>query len=1342
LNETWNAIWQVLDPFPTHEPSGMLVSAFTTVIVVITLITLSQELILALRAGAVLRLVRRARSFADAAALRQFADEAARVCPPLGPAVSRLVDSVFEHDGRLFSKVHATDLFTPEQIRSPRGLALVSETVLASMPGVLTGIGIFGTFVGLVKGLGDYKIALDQADFEQGIRVLIAGLSVSFRTSVWGLLSSLLVTLFGRWSAGRADVATDRLAAAVDAALPYGEPLLAAHANSTNRLETAILTMGERLSADFTQAVHEVMAPTLMEIAALSRASSDGTKAFVSQSTEEHLTGVGNILQQVLTGVDAHLAEHLSGAATALHLVMEDHATNATRFAEATGAMEGLVTRVEAAGEQIGIASSALARDSQPVGDAAAGVLAAGNQLEALAPRLEALADRSEGFGDNLTLALATMAAASERHEQAEAALTKATEALASLQARTVETATSGVTAAVSTAIEEARSSLNTLAEHLGGAASALHVVMEGNAENATRFTTATSAMEGLVSRVEAAGEQIGTASSALARDSQPVGDAAAGVLAAGNQLEALAPRLEALAQRSEGFTDNLTLALTTMGAAATRHERAEAGLTKATEALAMLQAKTVETATSGVTAAVSTALEQARAALGDLAKEQQAAAVEMSAATAAMTAWSKSTTVSSRGMAALGASASKSAERLETASEHMAAHAAAAERFVPAQTEAAERLSTMTETLERTIPQLADAAQHTETAHTKLAAAITALGQGAETHRETAESVRDTVGSLHAAHRQLAEQVAVRLVTVAERLDAGAARIADVTGPTTDAARQVSESAIGLATASESLRQASEANTALSTQQQAANADLTELVRVIGVSQTEHVAQLSELRATIGELDRVLPEASERLQAVGKGLAEATRSASSVMQRLAEVAGPTATAAEQVEASASQLATTQNALTELFGTLDRSRTRADEAAAALAGRQLTASEGLSKLLEALQISQSTQVGQLDALRETMGVIDKVIPAASQSMLDAGEQLAAASQSASAVVDNLSGAAEDQRHVLSSLHTDETRRQADVAGLIRELARWIRSDGLETPPDQHALLAEQPSGMLLSLSGIADCSWSTLFIGSGTSSKGALWLRWTDKEGLKGAFLPPAVSWPLHALVAQLLERLHGDEVEFAQTDTAWVHPAGWWDDWKPRPLTAAHETVEAGRHETTIGDIYRDALYPTVEATLEAMILADSPCRRVVDVCAGDGELALRLLKRWPALQLTLLECNAQAVAASRERIGDRAVVREEDVRTATWPVEADVVLLVGAIQGNVMSSDDAYAAIRQAYASLRPGGLAIVTGYSPCLVDAGGFELVGFNVLNRAAPPTHDNAMGRQHYVLRRPT
>lgn len=71
---------------------------------------------------------------------------------------------------------------------------LIHNRLLTATPAILTAIGVLGTFVGLTTGLNglELRTSANVEQLKSGIDTLIAGASIAFMTSVWGVFLSLI----------------------------------------------------------------------------------------------------------------------------------------------------------------------------------------------------------------------------------------------------------------------------------------------------------------------------------------------------------------------------------------------------------------------------------------------------------------------------------------------------------------------------------------------------------------------------------------------------------------------------------------------------------------------------------------------------------------------------------------------------------------------------------------------------------------------------------------------------------------------------------------------------------------------------------------------------------------------------------------------------------------------------------------------------------------------------------------------------------------------------------------------------------------------------------------------
>lgn len=69
--------------------------------------------------------------------------------------------------------------------------ALMKKNVYNLVPGVMTGLGILGTFVSLSLGLQNFNTG-NTEEIEASIAPLMNGIKVAFHTSIYGMLFSLV----------------------------------------------------------------------------------------------------------------------------------------------------------------------------------------------------------------------------------------------------------------------------------------------------------------------------------------------------------------------------------------------------------------------------------------------------------------------------------------------------------------------------------------------------------------------------------------------------------------------------------------------------------------------------------------------------------------------------------------------------------------------------------------------------------------------------------------------------------------------------------------------------------------------------------------------------------------------------------------------------------------------------------------------------------------------------------------------------------------------------------------------------------------------------------------------
>lgn len=158
---------------------------------------------------------------------------------PADPSILNDLEQVFEEKDKLFRKAwqeFKESLVIPERrkvvYKTDEASLFFSEDRLLgqslnlrfwnSVSALLVGLGILGTFVGLVWGLipfSDPTVFTQTDGIRNAIKELLAGVSTAFVTSVWGMLASLLFNGVEKWSIGKVSQAIANLQDVLD--LPF-----------------------------------------------------------------------------------------------------------------------------------------------------------------------------------------------------------------------------------------------------------------------------------------------------------------------------------------------------------------------------------------------------------------------------------------------------------------------------------------------------------------------------------------------------------------------------------------------------------------------------------------------------------------------------------------------------------------------------------------------------------------------------------------------------------------------------------------------------------------------------------------------------------------------------------------------------------------------------------------------------------------------------------------------------------------------------------------------------------------------------------------------------------------
>ncbi len=200
-----------------------------------------------------------------------------------------------------------------ETVIEKPGHAQLAELI----PGLLTSLGILGTFMGLMQGLTSVDFSNAEGTI-QSIPQLLGGMRFAFATSVAGIACSLLFNMLNRMAAGRAMRALDHFEDAFyELAMPRPlQPevqMLCQKQDEDARMMQLADTIGGRVSASLEMALSRAMMPLTQSL-----------DTFIKCATREQVDGVRRIVGQFVTQLNSTLGDQMNDLGKVIAAVTED----------------------------------------------------------------------------------------------------------------------------------------------------------------------------------------------------------------------------------------------------------------------------------------------------------------------------------------------------------------------------------------------------------------------------------------------------------------------------------------------------------------------------------------------------------------------------------------------------------------------------------------------------------------------------------------------------------------------------------------------------------------------------------------------------------------------------------------------------------------------------------------------------------------------------------------------------------------------------------------------------------------------------------------------------------
>lgn len=262
--------------------------------------------------------------------------------------------------------VPAEAYFTTEVLVDTR----LATEFFKHLPGILTGIGIIGTFYGLITGLADFNLQLDPQSLQVSIGRLMGAVTDAFMASGAAIAAAMLITLIEKLLLASCYGAVEKLAHAIDSLYEAGagEEYLARLVESSEQNAVQTRQLKDSLVDDIRQLLTEL---TDRQIDAgrqhgetLSSAVGEAIRGSLAEPmrkigevVDNTTTGQGEAVQRMLADLLSAFMEKLDGSIGGQMTGLQDMMAGTVR------AMEGMrgdfADMLEKMGETSGKASQA-----------------------------------------------------------------------------------------------------------------------------------------------------------------------------------------------------------------------------------------------------------------------------------------------------------------------------------------------------------------------------------------------------------------------------------------------------------------------------------------------------------------------------------------------------------------------------------------------------------------------------------------------------------------------------------------------------------------------------------------------------------------------------------------------------------------------------------------------------------------------------------------------------------------------------------------------------------------------------------------------------------------------
>lgn len=206
----------------------------------------------------------------------------------------------------------------------------VNRRLADAMPGIFVVLGIFGTFLGLVLGLGEIKLN-ELADLKQGLGHLIAGLSLAFYTSLVGIACSVIFSVAYRFMIRRLESALFLVNEALSQLFPYypyeyyARRYMEIQADIKQGLQTLATDVATSMAGVMAPVLDEALVKNLVPVLQDLKIQTEQSLAELSRRQVSILEGFNNEIERMGNLITSHFEESQKRQSEAMEAVLDQY---------------------------------------------------------------------------------------------------------------------------------------------------------------------------------------------------------------------------------------------------------------------------------------------------------------------------------------------------------------------------------------------------------------------------------------------------------------------------------------------------------------------------------------------------------------------------------------------------------------------------------------------------------------------------------------------------------------------------------------------------------------------------------------------------------------------------------------------------------------------------------------------------------------------------------------------------------------------------------------------------------------------------------------------------------